>query len=432
MSALGNIIKKEMKELLTPATILPIVFVAIIFGSMGNVIGGLEEESQEVPVIGFIDVDNSNLSSIVTSILNDYADVVFNSSNINDKQEGLETIEREDGAVLFIIPQNFTVNIRNETPSEIEIYWIMKGAGITDAISSGAVEQLIYTINTNISRELIQENATVNATLALNPTVRNETTYFKGKEMPGLSPGAIVGMLSSQSMLIPIVMMMIIIMAGNMVISSMALEKENKTLETLLTLPVKRTSIVTGKIVASAIIGLLLSIIYMIGMSYYFQGFGMSGEANLADYGLVLTSQDLVLIGISLFITLIAALSLCMLLGTFAKNYKSAQTLTVPISMLAMVPMFITMFVDFDTLPLALKTLLFAIPFSHPMMAPRALLFNDYLLVIGGIIYVAIFAIVTISIVVWVFKTDRLLTGSIKKKRNNNLKGKLFSMRRFR
>jgi len=43
MSALGNIIKKEMKELLTPSTILPIVFVAIIFGSMGNVIGGLED-----------------------------------------------------------------------------------------------------------------------------------------------------------------------------------------------------------------------------------------------------------------------------------------------------------------------------------------------------------------------------------------------------
>jgi len=158
----------------------------------------------------------------------------------------------------------------------------------------------------------------------------------------------------------------------------------------------------------------------------------MSEGVNLADYGLVLTSQDLVLIGISLFITLIAALSLCMLLGTFAKNYKSAQTLTVPISMLAMVPMFITMFVDFDTLPLALKTLLFAIPFSHPMLAPRALLFNDYLLVIGGIVYVAIFAIVTISIVVWVFKTDRLLTGSTRKKRLTNFKGKSFLNKRSR
>jgi len=76
-------------------------------------------------------------------------------------------------------------------------------------------------------------------------------------------------------------------------------------------------------------------------------------------------------------------------------------------------------------LPLALKGLLFAIPFSHPMMASRALIFNDYVLVIGGIIYVLIFAIVTISIVVWVFKTDRLLTGSTRAK-------KLFSFKKRR
>ncbi len=301
-----------------------------------------------------------------------------------------------------------------------------------DAVSSDALEQLIRVINNNISRELIQGNTTVNATLALNPTMRNEVTYFKDVELPGLSPSIVVGLLSQQSLLIPIVMMMIIIMAGSMVISSMAMEKENKTLETLLTLPVKRTSIVTGKIVASAVIGLMLAVIYMIGMSYYFQGLGMSGGINLAEYGLVLTSQDFILVGISLFITLIAGLSLCMLLGTFAKNYKSAQTLTFPITMFAMIPMFITMFADFDTLPLVLKGFLFAIPFSHPMMAPRALMFNDYLLVIGGIVYVTIFAIVTIAIVVWVFKTDRLLTGSTKKKGKDSLKGKLLSMRRFR
>jgi len=63
------------------------------------------------------------------------------------------------------------------------------------------------------------------------------------------------------------------------------------------------------------------------------------------------------------------------------------------------------MFTDFDTLPLALKGLIYAIPFSHPMIAPKALIFNDYTLVISGIIYVSLFAIVTIFIVVWVFKT---------------------------
>jgi len=221
-------------------------------------------------------------------------------------------------------------------------------------------------------------------------------------------------------------MMMIIIMAGSIVITSMALEKENKTLETLLTLPVKRTSIVSGKIIAAAVIGLLLAIIYMLGMQYYFSGFEMSTGTNLASYGLALTSTDFIWIGVSLFIALIAGLSLCMLLGTFAKSYKSAQTLTFPITMLAMIPMFITMFADFDTLPLALKMFTFAIPFSHPMMAPRALLFHDYTLVIGGIVYIAIFAVVTISIVVWVFKTDRLLTGTTKFKWLKGLKRRRF------
>jgi len=424
MNALVNIIKKELKELLTPATILPIIVIAIIFGSIGSSMEGIQEELDEKPVLGVINEDNSSLSKIVTSILENESVIIFNSSDISDKQYGLEQVKQQDGMALIVINKNFSTDILNDTRGGLEIYWIMKGAGLFDTISSGVVEQLITSINREISKNLIEDNTTVNASIALRPTSRIDTTYFKDREIK-LSPGAISSMLSSQSMLIPIVIMMIIIMAGNMVISSMAMEKENKTLETLLTLPVKRTHIVTGKIVASAIIGLLFAVVYMFGMSRYLQGFQMSEGVNLADFDLALNSSDFLLIGISLFITLIAALALCMLLGTMAKNYKSAQTLTFPVTMLAMIPMFVTMFVDFDTLPLALKGLLFAIPFSHPMMASRALIFNDYVLVIGGIIYVLIFAIVTISIVVWVFKTDRLLTGSTRAKKLFSFKKRL-------
>ena len=415
MSGLGNITKKEIRELLTPATFIPIILVALIFATTGNSIQGIQEQSQTPPTIGVINEDNSTFGAIASTILHDHAKVIFNSSSSSDKQVGLDTLKEKNGVALIIIPQNFTERIRHEQPGNIEVYWIMKGAGLMDTLSSSMFESLIVYINTNISKELIQENTSIqNASFVLSPTKRSETTYFKNREFQGLSPSTISGMLSSQTMLIPIVMMMIIIMAGSIVITSMALEKENKTLETLLTLPVKRTSIVTGKIVAAAVIGLLLAIIYMIGMQFYFSGFQFSGGINFASYGLVITSMDFIWIGVSLFITLIAGLSLCMLMGTFAKNYKSAQTLTFPITMLAMIPMFITMFADFDTLPLALKVFTFAIPFSHPMMAPRALLFHDYTLVIGGIVYVAIFAIVTISIVVWVFKTDRLLIGTTK------------------
>ena len=417
MSALGNIIKKELRELMTPTTFIPIIIIAIMFGSLGNAIGTIEEEMEEKPIIGFIDADKSNLSYVATSILERYGDVVFNSSYVSKKDIGIEELKEKDGIALLIIPSDFSEKILNNEPSEIEIFWIMKGGGILDSISSAVVEELFSIINTNISYELISTNATVNASIALNPTFRNDTTYFKGKELQGVSPSDVSGILSSQSTIIPIVMMMVIIMAGSTVISSMALEKENKTLETLLTLPVKRVSIVAGKIIASALIGLILAVIYMFGFSYYMSSFQFSGQISVTQLGLVLSPDDLLLLGLSVFVTLIAALSFCMLLGTMAKNFKSAQTLTFPVTLLALIPMFLTMFKDFDTLPIALKACLFGIPFSHPMMAPRALIFDDYLLVIGGIIYVAIFSIIMITIVVWVFKTDKLLTGTIKNKK---------------
>jgi len=416
MSALGNIIKKELKELLTLSTIIPVIIIALIFGTIGSSMEGIQEGFQEEPILGYINEDDNNLSRIATSYIENNSDVVFLSSDIADKQYGLEEIKQKEGLALIVIKENFSREILNDSRGEIEVYWIMKGAGIFDSISSEVVERIIGSLNSEISKFLIENNTTVNASIALWPTSRLDTTYIKDRVIE-LSPGTIAGMLSTQSTFIPIVIMMLIIFSGQMIISSMAMEKENKTLETLLTLPVKRTSIVTGKIAASASIGLLFAVIYMIGMSNYFQGFQTSGMLNLADYDLILTSQDFILVGISLFITLISALALCMLLGTFAKNYKSAQTLVFPVTMLAMIPMFITMFVDFDTLPLAIKGFLFAIPFSHPMMAPRALIFNDYLLVIGGIIYVSLFAFVMIILVVWVFKTDRLLTGSVKRNR---------------
>jgi len=412
MSHILNIIKKEVRELLTPSTFIPIVVMALIFGGMGNMIGGAAEEAKEKPVVGIINEDRGIFASIANETIYNMSEVVFYSNTSEKIDEGIDAVKGKGGTALIIIPSNFSNSIENNQSGKIEVYWIMKGAGIMDSISSGVVEAVLRELNARISRGLI-EKGSVNATFALSPTARNETTIFKGKEMEGISPGMISTMLSSQSIMVPIIMMIIIMMAGGMVISSMGMEKENKTLETLLTLPVRRSSIIAGKIAGSAIVGLLMAVIYMVGFRYYLASFQVSEGVNLADYGLTLGMWDYLLIGLSLFLALTAALALCMVLGTFAKNYKSAQTLTVPVSILALIPMFMVMFKDFDTLPLFLKFVLFSIPFSHPMMAVRALLFGDYTLVISGIVYVTAFTLVMIGIAVHIFNTDRLLTGSV-------------------
>jgi len=198
---IGNIVKKEFKELFVLSTIIPIVVIAVVYGSVGNMIGNIGEAMKEKPVIGIVDMDDGNLSDVAMSVLAEHAEVVYSD---NDVEEGLEEVRKENGVALLAIPQDFGQNIYANNPGEIEIYWIMRGAGMMDSISSSTVEGLVQGVNQAISTELIQAGSSSDPALILNPTKRVETTFFKGKEIEGVSPGALGNMLMSQSIVIPI------------------------------------------------------------------------------------------------------------------------------------------------------------------------------------------------------------------------------------
>lgn len=410
MSSLSKIIRKEVKELLTPATLVPIIIIAVLFGSLGGVFGGIEETMTEAPKVAVINQDPGMMSGVAVAVINQSAEIVYQGQDV---QDALNALDDAGGVSLLIIPSNFTSNIMGDKVGTIEAIWLMKGAGIMDSLPGASVEGVLMNVDQAISIVLIQNNLTANASLILNPTQLTESTVFKGKTMGGVSPITISSMMSSQSFVMPLIVLMVIIYAGSIVISSMGTEKENKTLETLLTMPVSRTSIVFGKLVGAAIVGLLMAVIYMLGMSYYFSSLMGSATIDLEQYGMTLGILDYVLVGISLFAALVFALALCMILGIFTKNYKAAQTMTLPVTFLAMIPMFVTMFTDFDTLPLVAKAVVFAIPFSHPMIAMRALMFDDYVLVLSGIAYSSMMALLVMFIAVTLFKKDILLTGKV-------------------
>ncbi len=412
MTALTNIIRKELKELLTVSVIAPVVIMALLFGGLGGMIGDIQEQSKAKPVIGVVPMDVGVLGNLTLEVLEGNATIAFNGTSAS---AALQEVQSKGGSAVFVFPANFTTSILGGTRGQIEVYWIMRGAGLLDSISSSIVEGLLAQVGRAISAYLIGSGISVPPGVVLAPLAPVQTTSYKGVVMEGVSPGVLGPMLSSQSTFVPVIIMLIILMAGSMVITSMGMEKENKTLETLLTLPVSRSSIVAGKLVASALIGLFMAGIYMVGFGYYLGGLMANAPVNLAAYGLEITALDYVLLGVSVFAALFAALALCMVLGTFAKNYKAAQTLTMPVTLLAMLPMFMTMFWDYATLPPVAQVIVFAIPFSHPMMATRSLMFKDYLFVLSGIAYSFAFAIAMILVAVWIFRTDRLLTGRFTK-----------------
>ena len=410
-SSLGNIIKKEIKELLTPSTLIPIIIFAVIFGSLGGVFGGATEELSDPPKIAIINDDGGAISQFVEDDMTARSEVLYNGSDLD---QAIQSVSDQDGVAVFVITQDFDQNITENKSGVIEVYWILEGSGLLDGLSTDTAAVMLSQVSYDLSKAIIDSDYTDNSTVILSPINATQTTIYKGTEMEGVTPGMILTVMTGQSFVIPLIVVMVVIYAGSMVVTSMGSEKENKTLETLLTLPVRRTYIVFGKLAGAAIVGLLLSAIYMIGLGYYMTSLTAGASLDLSQYGISLDLFDYILVGISLFLALLSALALCMILGIFTKNYKAAQTMTLPVTMLALIPMFVLMFTDFSTLPLGAQILVFAIPFSQPIIAINSLMFGEVGIVLIGIVYQLAFALGAMFVAVYLFKKDILLTGRVK------------------
>lgn len=427
MNHLLNITRKELRELLTPSSIISIVVVMIMMCSIGLIVGGQTEDASKLSPVGIVNGDDGKYgeytidyikdcyinSGIPKEEINNY--VVILNCEYGDSDAIIEEMNDKGLTSAIAISNTYSDDITAGIPGTIEKYYIYTNGGIFSSTSSTVNDTILSYANTDLSLLLMQESGfgPEYAEFLQSPIdYSQDFTDINGTVYEGITPYEISTTVMSQTLMIPIIIMIIIVMIGSIVISSMGNEKENKTLETLLTLPVKRTTIVSGKLIASAIVGLVFGLAYMIGMTFYMSGMTSSiGGVNLSDYGLTLDALDWLLLGVMVFLTIMSALGMCMIMGAFVKNYKAAQTMTLPISVLAMIPMFITMFVGWDSIPLVGQAILFVIPFTHPMMAMNNLMFGNMDIVLWGIAYLLIFSLTMIYITVRLYKSDILLTG---------------------
>ena len=444
MSHMTSIIRKEVRELLTPGSVISVLVMVVLFAGLGGLIGGEVDSAAELPTFGFVvDEDGQyykdwNPYDVLCNETNYGAEadskIILMDSAYGDDEAILAEMREKGITSVLALPDadSFRESMTNGTQVTMKQYYLYEPTGLFGTVSSSVLSSVVSILNTSLSQEIMSSAGTgLDYDFVTNPIVsgtNDVSTIVDGEVHTGITPSDISNEITSQTLMIPIVIMIIIMMVGSIVISSMGSEKENKTLETLLTMPIKRTSIVSGKIVAAAIVGLVYGLAYMVGMSIYMGSMtgtiAGSSSVNLEDLGMSLDILDWFLIMVSMFLAIVCALGICMILGAFAKNYKSAQTMTMPLSILAMIPMFIIMFTGWYGSGGVLQAITFAIPFSHPMMAMQALMYGDMTLVLGGIAYMAVFALVSILITVRLYNSDILITGLGQNKYVQSLTGR--------
>jgi ABC-type Na+ efflux pump permease subunit len=126
-------------------------------------------------------------------------------------------------------------------------------------------------------------------------------------------------------------------------------EKERKTLEALLTMPVTRTEIVVGKFLIAVLIALVSSVLAIIGMTSGVLVFsGAIGEASAP--GLSISVSNLLLIGLATLVLAMTSASLEMMISIFARSFKEAQNFLSPLSIIVAVPAIAMQYMNEQTL----------------------------------------------------------------------------------
>ena len=419
MKKFSNLLLKEIKELINKQLVLSLLMMMAIFYFIGQMAKTEMKKAAATQKISIMDLDGSELSQGLATGLK-AANFAIEWSREKDPEAAVRAAKGSDTYLLLIIPQGFGESVARFEQKEITSYTFLKSFSIGGIRKSEILRAVITATNSYLSDSVLKKKVPDISPDILKSPIRTKDYVIVKDKMAEGSASAISGFVYSQGVFLPIILMMVIMYSSQMVISAIAMEKQNKTLETLLTVPIPRTSIVAAKMLAAGIVGLLSAVIYMVGMKSYIGGMVGSARGSapvtavIKQLGLTLTGNGYLLLGISLFFALLCGLAMATILGVLAEDFRSAQSLMLPIMLLIFIPYLLSFFADINSLPLVVKLLVLAIPFSHPFLATPNIMLGHYPAVLYGILYMAVVFLVLVVIAARIFSTDRVLTMKLR------------------
>lgn len=418
MKKFANLLLKEVRELITLQLIISLLFTLVLFYFMGQLSKREVRRAISAQKISALDLDNSQFSQqLITGLQS--ARIKVEAMKEKTREQAIDSAKTADTNLLLIIPEGFGESISEFKVKEIETYTFLRSFSL-GARNSNILRAVISALNNNLSDNFLQKKIPgANPENLKNPIKSKDFVIVKNKMAEG-SFSQIAGFLSSQLLFVPVILMMIIIYSSQMVISAIAMEKQNKTLETLLTVPISRASIITAKMLSAGLVGLLSAVIYIIGFRRFIAGLDPDMRASsqlskvIEKLGLSFTANSYLILGISLFFAILCALALATILGVLAEDFRTAQGLIMPVIFLVMIPYFISILFDINSLSLPAKIFVLAIPFSHPFLTTQNIFLENYSSIFYGFLYMFVIFITLVAIAARIFSTDRILTMKLK------------------
>ena len=433
MSRFWILLKKELRDMITVQTLLPMIIVLVVFSLLGQFIGSATQEAaQGSNTVVVADLDNTASSRDILARLEQsgYQINQMPTFGVNP----ITTALQDGHNSILIIEQGFERALQSGTAPVITLHTRLTSFAVLSTMMGSHTQSAAQEIEGLIKDDLLAKSGVVDGALYDEPVTLQEYTHVNDQSAQ-VSSSVVQSIAMSQTIFVPMIIFMIVIMASQMTATAIANEKGDKTLETLLSTPVSRLAVLFSKMTAAGIGSLLMSVVFLLGFSSYMGALsgGMNGMAAgngamqdigvtdvstaMNTLGLTLSPMQFVIIGVELFTTILIALAISTMLGALAEDIKGVQTAITPIMFCVMIPYLISLFADITALPAMARIPLYLIPFTHTFVATAALVFGDYTLVMFGIVYQLAFLALSLFLAVRLFSSDKLFTAKLTRRK---------------
>ena len=330
--------------------------------------------------------DEGDFGSVLQQlIVNSSAELNLGAVVEITSSQGLSMVEEGNLTVWVVIPPDFTSNLTREQEKKTTLVVYVDSGSMLASGTAHRIEMFAKSVIDKYEQELhIDEKA-----------IREEVT---------------IGLMLV-TFLIPFVT---VLAPGPFVAESFAGERERKTLEALIALPMSRLAILFGKFLSALVLVAIYGVSTIFGMVLYNEMIrvlaGESAAVMAAEYTISLSVMPM--IAVSVVLLSLCAIAIGIVISCVAKDQKTAASY---IQMVLMVP---TMLVGVLALTGSLQTLsgvlgivVKIIPFSHAILFMNGVLVYEAPLIdlIINIVYLLGATIVFLAIGAKLFQRETLI-----------------------
>ncbi len=199
----------------------------------------------------------------------------------------------------------------------------------------------------------------------------------------------------------------IVLASTSMATSATAVEKENGTLETILTFPVKSSELVIGKYLACVIASIVASLIGLLltlgGIFISLKLFTILKTVNFQINSLTIIIGIITCLAASLFIS-----GLSIAVTSFAKTYKEAQSSSQVLNIITVIPLMISMIEIKITHFYYLIPIMNYVQILMDVFSKKIDIINILIVLLSSLLYV----IIVIFFIIKQYKEEKVLFGN--------------------